>query len=528
MQEAIDKLTAWAEDWCVMINKEKSSTTLFTLSSKQKAGTVRMGDTPMTEADETTYLGVTFDKRQTWKPHLMKAEGRARRKLAMMRKLAGTTWGANEHILKTVYQGTVRPQLEYSSPTWSSTAKSNRQALDKIQNQALRIMTGATKSTPIAFMEKITGIQPLQERRDVKILLQTEKYKCLTDHPMSARVKGYTKNRIKRSSFVHEAKKLDKAYATDLTIPTTPLGQEDIIDPLQNDLSNVAVRSSVPHLQPGKQEDEHIRKSLTLAMIDDEYPREAWTYVYTDGSATRAVINGGAGIVILYPSGKRETHHAATGTHCSNYRAETLALMKAVSMIEDSTEDVNSIVFFTDAMSVLEALTNNKVPQLANALQRISTNLNVTLQWIPAHCGVAGNEDADQLAKQGAQLDQPPVQVSYKEKVTIIKSLTRPRQEADAYHLLSRAEQVIMVRLRSGHNRLNAHMHKKYRLAPSPTCPCGTEDQTAEHILQRCKRHDQERATKWPQDTTLHQKLYGDVDDLRRTTSFIEETGVIV
>ncbi|KAH3770369.1 hypothetical protein DPMN_171654 [Dreissena polymorpha] len=85
-------------------------------------------------------------------------------------------------------------------------------------------MTGATKSTPMAFMEKIAGIQALQERRDVKFLTETEKYKCLTDHPMSARVKGYTKHRIKRSSFVHEAKKLDKAYATDLTIPTNPLG----------------------------------------------------------------------------------------------------------------------------------------------------------------------------------------------------------------------------------------------------------------------------------------------------------------
>ncbi|KAH3717733.1 hypothetical protein DPMN_060528 [Dreissena polymorpha] len=31
-----------------------------------------------------------------------------------------------------------------------------------------------------------------------------------------------------------------------------------------------------------------------------------------------------------------------------------------------------------------------------------------------------------------------------------------------------------------------------------------------------------------PNDTSLHQKLYGDVDVLRRTTSFIEETGVIV
>jgi len=34
-------------------------------------------------------------------------------------------------------------------------------------------------------------------------------------------------------------------------------------------------------------------------MINDQYPRKAWTHVYTDGSATRAVTNGGAGIVIL-------------------------------------------------------------------------------------------------------------------------------------------------------------------------------------------------------------------------------------
>ena len=35
----------------------------------------------------------------------------------------------------------------------------------KIQNQALRIITGAMKSTPITFMEQTTAIQPLQQRR---------------------------------------------------------------------------------------------------------------------------------------------------------------------------------------------------------------------------------------------------------------------------------------------------------------------------------------------------------------------------
>jgi len=71
-------------------------------------------------------------------------------------------------------------------------------------------------------------------------------------------------------------------------------------------------------------------------------------------------------------------------------------------------------------------------------------------------------------------------------------------------------------------------MYKNYRLVHSPKCPCEEEDQTTEHVLQRCKRHDQERAATWPQETTLQQKLYGDVEDLRRTTYFIVDTSVVV
>ncbi|XP_052236203.1 uncharacterized protein LOC127847991 [Dreissena polymorpha] len=263
-------------------------------------------------------------------------------------------------------------------------------------------------------------------------------------------------------------------------------------------------------------------------MINEDFPSDLWTHVYTDGSATRAVEDGGAGILIRYPSGRNETHFMATGKRCSNYKAETEALMKAASMIENSPEDTTSVVFLTDARSVLEALTNNTSPKLAKLMTRLSNNLNIALQWIPAHCGVSGNEEADQLAKQGAKTEQPNTQVTYREKVSIIKAITRPQQEQDAYHLLNRAEQVVMVRLRSGHNRLNAHLYRKYKLVPSPLCPCGEEEQTAEHVLQRCKRHDQERAAEWSEDTTLNRKLYGGLEDLRRTTTFIAETGMIV
>ena len=96
------------------------------------------------------------------------------------------------------------------------------------------------------------------------------------------------------------------------------------------------------------------------------------------------------------------------------------------------------------------------------------------------------------------------------------------------YHLLSRKQQVILVRLRTGHNRLNRNMHRKLKLAPSPTWPCGQEEQTAEHVLQRCPLHKATREDVWPVSTSLATKLYGCKQELEKTTSFISRAALIV
>ncbi|KAK7101835.1 hypothetical protein V1264_020159 [Littorina saxatilis] len=528
MQQAADRLNAWAEDWCVSINKEKSSTTLFTLSPKQKAGTIRLGGTPLREDEEATYLGVTFDRRQTWKPHIAQAETKARRKLAILRKLAGTTWGANEKILKTVYQGTIRPHLEYGSTAWSTSAKTNLQTLDRVQNQALRLITGAMKSTPIKEMEKLTTIQPLCQRREAKTMVQAEKLKCLPDHPMKHRLSNLTKNRLKRSSFVHESKRLSRQYREVLPQNTLPLTQEEEETPKATEKPGIQICTSVPHVTSGEDQNDTARQALTLALIDEQYPKEAWIHVYTDGSATNAVLNGGAGILIQFPGGHTATSSVATGKHCTNYKAEAEALMQAASLVQDSADPCYQVVFLSDALSVLQALENDKLPQLAKALQMVRQTRRVVLQWIPAHCGIPGNERADELAKEGAVEDQPENSVSFSEQKTIIKALMRPRTNRDDYHTMSREQQVNLIRLRTGHNRLNAHMNRKFKLAPSPTCACGQEDQTAEHILQRCPLLDEERKEVWPSPTPLQTKLYGSRQELEKTTTFITSAGLIV
>jgi len=140
-------------------------------------------------------------------------------------------------------------------------------------------------------MEQTTAIQPLQQRRQTKVLLQAEEYKCLPDHHMKEKVEGRTKNRIKRSSFTHELKKLKKDYPAVLTISNLPLS-----------------------------------KQLTTT---------------TDGSA---------GIIIQYPSGATQTASSATGKHCTNYRAETEARKQEATLVKDSLEPCSPTVVLTDAL----------------------------------------------------------------------------------------------------------------------------------------------------------------------------------
>ena len=104
----------------------------------------------------------------------------------------------------------------------------------------------------------------------------------------------------------------------------------------------------------------------------------------------------------------------------------------------------------------------------------------------------------------------------------------RAKKIPDDYHTLDRAGLVTLIRLRTSHNRLNSHMHRKMNLVPSPLCTRGTEDQTTEHIRQRCPAYQHLRQQIWSDGTSLHQKLYGKNEVLERTVGFIQQAGLSV
>jgi len=72
-------------------------------------------------------------------------------------------------------------------------------------------------------------------------------------------------------------------------------------------------------------------------MICEQYPPEAWTNVYTDGSATNAIQDSRAGIAIYLSSGSTEAASAATRRHYSKYKAESEVLMMATTTTAATT-----------------------------------------------------------------------------------------------------------------------------------------------------------------------------------------------
>ena len=104
-------------------------------------------------------------------------------------------------------------------------------------------------------------------------------------------------------------------------------------------------------------------------------------------------------------------------------------------------------------------------------LSKLDEKRNIVLQWIPAHCGIPGNEEADKLAKIGSETnDDKPSSLTYAEVKTILKTKWNndwKKNHSDytiekmQMHSMEREQQKTIFRLRTGHGCLRAHLHKQ-------------------------------------------------------------------
>ena len=254
------------------------------------------------------------------------------------------------------------------------------------------------ETIPTAEMEKTAGVEPLEGRRQAKLLIHAEKMKRMPDHPLHQKLKDPTKNRLKRKSLNHLVKEQQKEHADILTTDGHLCGKL-ISNSWPPETLHAEIRTTIPGITTKENQSEAVLRALALEEIDEHYPAAIWTHIYTDGSAENATRNGGCGAYIKRPDKPPLSVSAPGGILCSNYRAEVLALLNATETIISWEEKPKKAVVLTDSLSALQALMSDEPDttqkKLTENINTLAQTTCVVLQWIPAHTGIRGNEMAD-------------------------------------------------------------------------------------------------------------------------------------
>ena len=220
-----------------------------------------------------------------------------------------------------------------------------------------------------------------------------------------------------------------------------------------------------------------------------------------------------------------------TGQQSTNYTAEAYALVAGAQTLNKEERLPTNTVYLTDCRSILQSHQSPGGEQILSTIRQelslLENKTSVTLQCIPSHCRVGGNEEADLMSKMGSKLEQSAHPMSYSEAKTIPKNNFRMewRQcldigtEEDSIHQLDRAAQVTIFRLRTGLCQLLSHLHR-LNISHTDECPCGTDPQIPNHSLQSCPIFDDLRRQTWPSPVEAHGKLWGPVEALRQTVDF--------
>ena len=454
---------------------------------------------PIPVVEEFKFLGLIFDKKLTFLPHIKYLKDRCQKALDLLRVLSNTDWGADRKVLLRLYRALIRSKLDYGCIVYGSTYNSYLKMLDPIHNQGLRLCLGAFRTSPAESLYVEANEPSLSDRR-LKLSLQYATK--LSSNPTNPAFDCVFKPN--HATLFERRQKI---------IPTFGLRIKPHLEECNIDIESVAT-FSVPEIPPWLFAEPKIvfdmdkqKKSITNpALFHEKFDfirlqYGDYKFYYTDGSKANDKV-AAASVT------SDNTVSVRLPDRSSIFSAETKAIQLALSSIEES--NFQKSIICSDSHSCLQALGNLKFesPDICSALVQLhnisETGKEVILCWIPSHVGIRGNDKADTAAKAALHLPITDYKVPFSDyKMYINRYIFNRWQDAwnnavlnklhDVKPILGewppayrnvRRDEVVLGRCRIGHTfYTNSYLLKA---EPRPDCIGCQCPLTVRHILIDC------------------------------------------
>ena len=227
VQDTVNLFGRWSQDHRLMLNPTKCEAAFFSTDTKEAnwTPTISLNGQEFKFNRTPVFLGVTYDRTLSFRLQADAVKSRVLSRIRIMASLASKEWGWSRHSLKTIFMATVYSVLHFCGPAWQPwLAKTNLLILERVQNRALRCMTGQLQDTPLDCLRTEAGIDSFATamRRNCQIAWE----KCArlpSSNPRSELAKHPTPHRWKnRNSFSCMAQSSEISAALD-PLPREPL-----------------------------------------------------------------------------------------------------------------------------------------------------------------------------------------------------------------------------------------------------------------------------------------------------------------
>ena len=523
LQNTINKLQVWALENGFKFSTAKCKILHFVPPYERRKirdPELVIDGQPIEVAEEVKFLGLLWDSKMTFAPHIRELKKKCTKSLNLMKVVAHTKWGGDRVTLLRLYRALIRSQLDYGSIVYGSANKSELKKLDSIHNSGLRLALGAFRTSPVESLY-VEANEPSLEKRRLKLSMQ-----------YMVKIKADSSNPAHDSLFVFNQRTRDK-YHPGLNLngrqarePKAPIGLklEARIEAAQIDLQEIHPKI-IADYPLGTQEAEPIvnmrlaskpKAELNPIALKEDFHLIRHEYgkhdeVYTDGSkmgekvAAAAHISRNLADETIF---RDRTIRLPDGS--SIFSAESIGIILALEYYNVMERVSHDVVIYSDSMSCLQAIDNEDTNQplicrILNLLESLAEKgTNVQFCWVPSHIGIKGNETADRLAKEALAKDpDPTTKVTYTDLNSKVQNYinriwqhewgrsdqklnkVKPELSRPANMGLHRSDEVIITRLRIGHTRAT-HSYLFDNPRRRPQCKHCKLPLTVEHFLLEC------------------------------------------
>ena len=180
---------SWLERAGLNIDKGKTEAIFYSLTRARpdihgpRPSTITVptseGDlTTVNCADNVRYLGLFIDHKLSWHKHVKIMATRARGTFKSMKLLGNSVKGLDHGSWRLAYNAICLPVLTYGSPIWFKQQKQLSKILQGVQDEAVRWMLGAFRTTPAEPLHQLIAILPIHIR--LQMLSKTAALTLLT------------------------------------------------------------------------------------------------------------------------------------------------------------------------------------------------------------------------------------------------------------------------------------------------------------------------------------------------------------